>query len=279
MSGSISNTQSKSDTKSSSNSKTDPWGRTIPALTTAIGQIEGLQGSTGATADQQAAIEAMKANAANGNPWATDIGNTASAAFGTQSLSPQVQAAYDEAKKNLSPYASGQYLDFQSNPYMQQMLKTVGDDAANRVNAQFAAAGRDMSGANSGAVARAITNAEAPILMDQYNKQQQNQLGAISSQYGMGTGAASTAQGLNAQAIGTQAQGASLADQALAAQNYGSQQQIQLDQLLKNIPVQNQQAILAMLGPLAGLGGTQDTKGQSTTKGSSTTMSAGASIM
>jgi len=80
--------------------------------------------------------------------------------------------------EELSPYATGQYLD-QGNPYLQQSLGTIQSDVSNQVGGQFAAAGRDFSGDYTQAMARGLAAGEAQPLFQNYNQQQAYQLQAL----------------------------------------------------------------------------------------------------
>jgi hypothetical protein len=279
MSGAYSQSDSQSDTTSNSKSNSDPWAVAIPGLTDMLGKIGGLQDNAGVTNKQSDAIAQMEANAAAGNPWAGQIANTADKAFGVTSQSGVAGDAYSEMKRQLTPYASGQYLDFNNNPYIQKMLDTSSRAAANKVNAMYAGAGRDLSGANQAAVGTAVTNAQAPILFDAYKNAQAQQISAAQALNSAGDTAAKTTQGLDANAVSTNAQGVGLADQALTAMNWGPQQIAQLEQSLKDMPIQEQQKLLSLLGPIAGLGGSSATSGTSSTTGSTSGFSAGASMM
>lgn len=279
MSGSVGGSNSESDTTGTSNTQTNPWAAAIPGLQSILDKMETAQGATGTTADQASAIASLQARAAAGDPTAAARAAAANKALNATSNADVALGGYDDMKKNLQGYASGQYLDPSSNPYIQQMLDTTGRNAANKVNAMFAGAGRDLSGSNQAAVGTAVTNAQLPVLMQAYNDAQNKQIQTASGLANAANAATTTASNANASATGQNLQGSSLADQALTANNWGDQQVVQLQQMLKNIPVQDQAAILKILGPIAGMGGTSDTQGQSHTDTSSMNWSAGASII
>jgi len=65
-----------------------------------------------------------------------------------------VNDAYRDLKTNLAPFASGAYADPSGNPALRGWLDTINGDVMQRVNSQFAAAGRDLSGMNQQALAR-----------------------------------------------------------------------------------------------------------------------------
>lgn len=279
MSGSVGGSNSSSDTSGTSNTQTNPWAAAIPGLQTILGKLDTAQGTTGVTDAQRNAIAQLQANAAAGDPTAAARAAAANKALNATSNADVALGGYDDMKKNLSGYAEGQYLDPESNPYIKDMLAKTSRDAANKVNAMFAGAGRDLSASNQAAVGTAVTNAEMPILMQAYNDAQNKQISTAQGLAQAANAATSTASNANASATGQNLQGSSLADQALTSNNWGAQQIVNLQQMLKNIPLQDQAAVLKILGPIAGMGGTSDTQGQSHTDTSSMNWSAGASLM
>src|SRR5690606_35560524 len=122
------------------------------------------------------------------------------------------------------------YLDPMRNPQMQEMLTMVGDDIANRINPQFAAAGRDMSGANQMAVARGIAQGQLPLLFDQFNRQQGLQMDAAKSLFDAGAGTAVTQAQLDAARADLAGQGLNLSNEALNARNLFPNAILNLDQ-------------------------------------------------
>lgn len=65
-----------------------------------------------------------------------------------------------------------------TNPYLDQYLSTLGAQTANGINNTFNANGRFASGSNAATAATAVTNAQLPFLMNQYNTDQANKLTA-----------------------------------------------------------------------------------------------------
>lgn len=257
-----------SKSKTSSSAQTEPWGPAVPYLTGVL-QKAGSVGNIDITPDQMAAFQALKSNAAEGNPFAPDIARLASDSL-NYSLGDQGQTvsdAYSALQSNLGGMASGDYLDPFSNPQMAEMLRTVGDDVQWRINRMFAGAGRDLSGANQGAVARGVTQAQLPLLLDQFNQQQQNQIAANQQ---LMSGASQTA-GQQAQldqiAQNIRAAGIGYGNEALNARNYAANQILNLDQQIQQLPYENLALLSSILLPAAGLGGTQDSKGTSKSSG------------
>lgn len=270
MSGSIGGSNQKQSQQQQS--QTDPWEPTQGYLKDFLGKLNtagNVSGAgTGPTGTQTAAFNELKANVDEGNPWASQIGDVTNKLFATTSNSGQVQDAYKGLQTTLSPYASGANLDFKSNPYVTDMLKTVGDDASNRVNSMFAGAGRDFSGDHAKALGRGVTAAQLPILASLYSDQQGKQIDAGKTLFNGGTTAATTAQGLDKDALGTNATGIDAAQAALEAKNYGANTKLALEEQIKKMPFDQLGWIAQYLFPAAGLG--QQSEGESTGKASGT---------
>ncbi len=249
-----------SNSSTDSKSKTDPWAPAIPYLKQTLSDIGGLQsnGPSGPTAGQTSSFNKLSDLYAAGSPFTEQIGNLAGTTLtGLPSHSDMVTGAYGDVKNALNPYVNGQYLDVASNPYLSSMIDLVGKNAKNAVNAQFAGAGRDLSGINQRAVASGITNAQLPLLFNQFNTQQQNQLAAANQLSGAANNAASTSQNLDQQALAARAAGVPIAQQALASAEWGPQSQYNLEQMFKQIPSQDIASLESLLLPVAGLGGQQ----------------------
>ena len=177
-------------------------------------------------------------------------------------------------KSHLGGVANGQNLDPMANPDFAKLVNQTGTDAQNRINAQFAGAGRDLSGINQQSVARGVTQAELPILTDQYNRERAAQADAAKTIAGAGQSTATTQGQLDANRQGLQTQGVNLAGQALGAQNYGANQTLNLDQQQKQLPLQDLGLLAQLLYPAAGFG--SSTQGQA--QGSSTSAGFGLSL-
>jgi hypothetical protein len=132
--------------KGKTSQKQEPWAPTIPALTDYLGEVSGLD-TSGPTGTQLSAVNDLQDIYGEGNQFAGQLTGLANDLFtGVDSQSGMAGDAYATLQRQLSPYAEGQYTDFDSNPYLQQMLSTVGGSVQERINAQFAGAGRDLSG-------------------------------------------------------------------------------------------------------------------------------------
>jgi hypothetical protein len=264
---------SKSSSKTSEAQKTSgasgPWSYATPAVKSFTDKLASA-GGVGMTPDQASAFGVLKNNAAQGNPFTAQTAQLANDSFNTQDRSGLVGQAYNTMQNQLGGYASGANLDPMSNPQMQAMLQQVGDDAQNRINAQFAGAGRDLSGMNSLAASRGVAQATTPLLFDQYNRNVANQMSAANSLYGAGQNTAATQSSLDAQRQAMRAGGVEQGQAALDARNYGANTILNLDQQIKDLPYEDLQRVASLLFPAAGLGGTQtgNAQGNSATKSS-----------
>lgn len=255
----------KSETKQQST--TEPWKPAQPALTSILGQLQGLIPNSGITPGMESAFGQLESNAQQGNPFAGQIGGVVGNLLnggGATAQAPAIQSAFDTFKAQTNPLASNTNYDPMQTPGLADSLKTMMGDIGTSINGQFAAAGRDLSGMNTQTLARGLTQGLAPILTQQYNQNVQNQQGAASNLYNAGNTTGGLLAGLNQQGIANQVQGVTSANDALTAQNYGPATMLQLEQLKQGIPMKNL-GLLTQIGvPIAGLG--SQSQGTSTTK-------------
>jgi hypothetical protein len=253
--------------KTSQNSKSqqDPWAPAVPYLKDFLSQTGevGKDAGQGLTTSQQTAFDQLKGNALEGSPFLSQQQQLVSDLYNTQDRTGIVGDAYKSLQGQLGDYASGKYLDPMSNPQMQAMLTQVGDDAWNRTNAQFAAAGRDLSGANQTAAARGVTQAQLPLLLDQYNRAQGLQFDAAKTLYGAGASTADVMSNLDAQRSDIRGQG-STAEQTLHdMQNRGNKEIIDLEQMQKMLPYEELGQLSSLLFPAGQLGNKKKASGTS----------------
>ena len=254
--------------KGSSSQKTNPWEPTIPGLQSLISDITGYSKTgVGPTSDQLDAFEQLKANAGEGNPFEEQIGQLSADLFGADSRSGEVESAYADLSRRLGGVADGENLDVNENPYLQDMMQTVGDDIFKRIGSQFAGAGRDITGNAAGlkAMGRGITEGQLPTLFNQYNLERANQSDAAKTLFSGGTNAASTAQGLDQASLGQRMQGVSAAQAFMDARDQGANTILNLEEQMKDMPAEDLANYVSLLGSIAGLGG--QSKGTTTQKG------------
>lgn len=252
MGGSSKTTQTTNQT-----TKTDPWAPAQPMLHDIIGQLGSHIQNTGMTGTETGALDTLAANAAQGNTYAPQIGQLATDLLGGgPDYSGRVNAAFDELRGNLMPFASGANLDPSSNPYYQ----VVSDDIANRVNSMFAGAGRDLSGAHMQTLGRGIAQGVAPL----YEAERGRQMGAISDLYNAGIGSTGLLSNLSQTSLGNRQAGVGAATSALQARDAGANQQLAVEAMRRGLPIDNLAAVENLLLPVAQLGGTSNTQGTTT---------------
>jgi hypothetical protein len=245
-------------------SQTAPWQAAQPMLQGILSQLGTGLNNTGLTGAETGALDTLQKNAAQGNPYAGQIGGYAQSMLnggGATAQASNVQNNLSTLQNYLTPYANGSMVG--KNPALAAQLAQIQSDVGNAVNGQFAAAGRDFSGANQMAYGRGVAAAEAPVIAGQYNQDVANQLAAANSLYGAGNSTANTLAGLQQQYLTNQGQGVTAAQSALDAQNYGANATLAAEAQRRGIPVQAL-SLLAQIGvPIAGLG--QQSSGTGTT--------------
>ncbi|NPU67534.1 tail fiber domain-containing protein [Bradyrhizobium sp. 83012] len=241
-------------------SQTQPWQPAQPMLQGILSQVGNGLNNTGLTSAESGALDQLKQNAAQGNPYAGGIGAYAQSLLnGGNALAqaPTAQTNLQTLQGQLTPYANGSMIG--NNPALAAQLAQIQNDVGTSINGQFAAAGRDFSGANQMAYGRGVAAAEAPVIAAQYNQDVQNQLSAANALYGAGNTTANMLGGMQQQYLANQGQGVTASQAALDAQNYGANATLAEEAQRRGIPVQAL-GLLAQIGtPIAQLG--QQTNG------------------
>lgn len=236
-------------------SQTAPWEAAQPMLQSILGQLNTGLSNTGLTGVEAGALDTLRNNAAKGNPYAGQIGGYAQSLLNGGGADAQVGNLRDNLstlQSHLTPYATGSMVG--SNPALLAQLAQIRDDVGNSVNGQFAAAGRDFSGANQMAYGRGVAAAQAPVIAAQYNQDVANQINAANALYNAGNTTAGALSGLQQNYLANQGQGVAAAQSALDAQNYGANAMLAAEAQRRGIPVQAL-GLLANIGvPIAGLG-------------------------
>lgn len=252
---------SKGTQKQQQTQQTDPWAPTQPLLQSVIGDLGALRTGADTTA-QNAALDKMKAAADATNPALAQAEVVGQGMVDTPNRSTQVGDAYSDLKRRLSVTADGGNQDLGGNTYLQQLLTQVGDDAAQRINAQFAAAGRDMSGINQQSVGRGVTQAQLPLLLDQFNREVSRSDSAARDLYSAGEGGARTQAGLDAGRADLQRTGLDTIDRAYTGAVDQAKTGFDIETLRQQLPFQQLGWLTDLLYPAAGLG--SQSQGQST---------------
>ena len=205
------------------------------------------------TTTETNALDRLSANAAAGNPFAPAIGGVTNTllAGGGPDRTGMINDAYAQYQKSLASMAAGDYLNPQSNPALQGFLSTISNDVTNRVNGMFAGAGRDLSGANQGALARGITEGQAPVLVDAYNRARADQLAAQDKLFAAGGQTAGLLSSLDQTRLNNQLAGITAADAANTATNWGPMQELAIEAQRRGIPLQTLAAQFGLAMPAA----------------------------
>lgn len=236
-------------------SSTAPWEAAQPMLRGILGQLNNGLNNAGLTAAETGALNQISQNAAQGHPFAGQISSYADSLLnggGANAQAGNVRDTLGTFQNQLTPYASGSMIG--NNPELAAQLAQIQADVGNSVNGQFAAAGRDFSGANQMAYGRGVAAGQAPVIAAQYNQDVANQINAANALYNAGNTTAGTLSGMQQNYLGNQGQGAAAAQSALDAQNYGANATLAAEAQRRGIPVQTL-GLLAQIGvPIAGLG-------------------------
>ncbi len=258
----------ESKTSQTQSSTTAPWAAAQPALSGILGQVNQNLGNTGVTGAENSALTGMTNNANNyASTVAPQVNSYATSLLGGGGATNQagnVNQNYQNYYNQTNPLASNTNYNPMSTPGFSDALNTQIGDITNSTNGQFAAAGRDFSGANSMALGRGITQGIAPTIAAQYNQNVQNQQGAAGNLYGAGNTNAGLLAGMQQQKLANQGQGVTAAGQGLDASNAGYNATLQAEAARRGIPVQSL-GLLANIGvPIAGLGSQSTGQSQGT---------------
>jgi hypothetical protein len=249
--------------KSEQQSQLTPWDQTSGRIQGILGGLDPAIANLSGTPDAIAGYNQLQANAQNPNPLgrlAMDAGTSllgGGANYGK--ASGILGDAYGRTAAQLAPYTSDPF-DPQSNSALGRQLATINQDVMNSVNGMFAAAGRGGSPDNYQAIARGIAQGAAPLLQSAAS----NQLNAIDMANNAAGRAASGLIGADTANAGILGQGIGNAGAAYGTQNLGPQAFLDAALGKAQLPLQNAQALMGILGPLAAQFGKQTGNSTST---------------
>jgi hypothetical protein len=245
---------------------TAPWAPAAGSIQNILAGVNGVNPNLSST--ETGALNQLSALGAAGNPYAPGVGGVATnllAGGNANAQAPLINSAYAQYQKQLNPYLQASFLDPRSTPGFGDALAALNSDITNQVNGQFAAAGRDLSGMNSQALARGLSQGEGQLIANQYNQNVANQLGAAGSLYGAGNTTGGLLTGLNQQGLANQQAGIGASQQATQAQQYRPLLQLQAEAQRRGIPLQTLAAQMGIALPAGQAFGTQTTTGQTQT--------------
>lgn len=232
---------------SNQNSQTNPYQAAVPSVQSTLQDI--FNAGFAPTNNYQGSLPS--ADQSNYDQAIANVGQLPN--FGpaaSQTASNILQTGGDptgilrQEASNLNPIAS-ENLDPTQTPGMANVLKTIQNDVSNQVNSQFAGAGRSLSGLNEQTLARGESQGEAVPLLNQYNQNFANMLGANQQLGNVQSGA-----------MGNIGQAFNYAQMApgLAQLNPMTQENLQQQETLQ--PLNYASAVENLINPIAGLGGT-----------------------
>ena len=250
-------------------STTAPNAAAMPTVNGLLSQLNPLIANSGFNPTESGAIDQLTANAQAGNPYAPQIGANATSLLsggGALNQAPALTQNLQNYAAETQPLASNTNYDPTQTPGVQAVLQAIQQQVSNSVNSQFAGAGRALSGANQMAYGTGIAQAEAPLLLAQYNTNVANQQGAAQNLYHAGNTTSGALTGLQNQYNTNTQAGTTAAGAALQAQNYAPTATLAAQQLAQSIPASNL-GLLAQIGiPITqALGSTTTGSGTSNT--------------
>src|SRR5262245_15424095 len=210
-SGSTSGAQSGA---TSASGTTNPWAPAQPFLSGILAQLQGQLANASLTPQENAALSGLAGSSGYIGqflPQATDLADTLLAGGNAQAQAPMVSGAYQQYRSQLNPYLQASFLDPRETPGFADALAAANADITNQVNGMFAGAGRDLSGLNTQALARGLSQGEGQLIANGYNANVANQLGAMGSLYGAGNTTAGLLSSLNQQALANRQAGLGVA--------------------------------------------------------------------
>lgn len=257
----------ESKTSQTQSSTTAPWEAAQPALQGILSQLGLGLNKTALTAAETGAINQIEQNAGQAGQFAPQIKQFATDLFnggGATDQAGNINANYQRYVDQTNPLAGNLNYDPRSTPGFSDALNTTISDITNSTNGQFAAAGRDFSGANSMALGRGILQGVAPTIAAQYNANRDAQQGAAGNLYQAGNTNAGILSGLQQQGLANRGQGVTAAGAATEAANAPANAILQAEAQRRGIPVQAL-GLLAQIGiPIAGLGSQSTGQSQGT---------------
>ena len=254
-------------------SKTEPWSKAQPLLMDLIKKYGNLD--TGVTSGQSDSMNNLVGAASN----LPNFGESATGAVNKGfnfSTAPQIgmlQTGFEDLNNRLGSMANGDMLDPYATPGFGDTLNRITGDITNKVKSQYAAAGRDPSGAGSfaGSLGKGLAEGIAPVVQSQYNQNVSNMTNAAKSLY---DAAGSTATGVTGQQAAENAAGIGAIGASGAATDAflnPATKEVAANTASYNLPWSNLAQLLGPATQLGGMGGSSSgtTTGVQTPAGSS----------
>lgn len=248
------------------NSTTNPWEPATGTLRGILTQANSQLGNVGLNSNETQALNTI-VNNSQSNPYAATIGANATGLLnggGANDQAGLVNANYQRYVDQTNPLASNTNYNPYDTPGFRDAINTMTSDITNSTNGQFAAAGRDFSGANLNTLARGLTSGLAPTIASQYNQNISNQQGAAGNLYNAGNTTANTLAGFNTQANANRVAGTQEATNAQNSLNSGANNILTAENYRNTTPT-TRLGLLANIGTSIGSLGGQSTGTSNTT--------------
>jgi len=255
----------ESESRTQQSSETNPWAPTQPLLRDLISRLSTMS-TTPSDGRTEGAMDDLIGTLRTSGPATTDTTRTvAQDLISTPDRTGAITDAYGDLTRRLSPVADGTNTNVANNTQLQALLTQVGDEAQNRTNATFAAAGRDLSPDNSMAVARGVAQAQTPLLLDQFNRETARTDAAARDLSTVGIDGASRSTSMDVARGGLLRGGAELNTSASQSEADALSRILELEGGRERLPYDRMGWLTQLLYPMAGFGGqstgTSDTEG------------------
>jgi hypothetical protein len=244
-----------------------PWDASTPFLQQLLSRLSGTSSSL--TPTESSAISGLGSSGGYISqflPQTTGLASSLLSGNATPDRTGILGGAYDTLKSQLTPTASGQFLDPNTNPFFRQTTNTITDDVQKRLESLYAGSGRDPAGAGSMPywMGRGVAEGVAPTFANVYEQERGNQLGAANQLFGGGASTAAGLSGLDQTKLGNMLQGLNVAGtgQQIASDPFNTM--LAAEAQRRGIPLQTMQMLAQMGVPIAGLGGTTSQAGTQT---------------
>lgn len=252
---------------STTTSQATPYEAAKPGLDSILGALNKQAGTAGLNTAQSGALDQVASTFSGGNPYTGLLDTNARdmmAGGGAQANDANITANLNEYRGALMPWATG--ANSGENSALKGYLDTMASDISGRINGQFAAAGRDMSGYNQQTVARGVSEGVAPVLAAQYNQDADRSLNAANSMFGAGNSTYGLLNANNAQANANKVTGADTGKQALDAKLWGPTGLLNVEAQRFGIPTDQLTTLLGAISPVAQAFGTSTSNTQGTSQ-------------
>lgn len=249
-------------------SQATPYGPAAGSIDAILGKLNTQVGNSDLTANENSALDTLTANANLGNPYTGAIDSLATGLLnggGAKDQAGNVSSGLGVLNDRLGGTATAGYSSL-NDPALRAALDQIGTDVSGQINGQFAAAGRDLSGMNQQTLARGIAQAQAPLILQQFNADRAAQTDAAKSLFDAQNTTSGLLNTMNQQDLTNRQAGIDVGSAALQARDAGANQLLNVEAMRRGIPTQNLSGLLGTIAPVAQAFGTQTTNSTTTSQ-------------